>query len=269
MDHATGVSNVNLGSAVLNAATEVKSSFTKMKKEAYEQYLEAHQSWYNTVVRTQMAEHNRALTRRAMQKYREVVEPLTDEQSTARAEISGGSYVIPGSGDDDDDEELAFSVKLEKKVAHPPTLSTHPHEGEKRANKKKLRDNRTKRQAAALQAKANIVSEDTEATIQARLAQVKKVADLAPLHAVEEKAAKSAAKRSRTIKFGSTNVSEVNPSDWSVVARQGWRDIADVKHIDANQVHKSTVRVSGMPGMINPGRILAASAKAPQTVGAK
>jgi hypothetical protein len=213
MSAATNMHSVSLAAG--SAAVVVPGShYRKMGQDQYEEYLVSHTNWLKKVSEIQSQEHDKALKRRALEKYREVASVVESSQDPGKILPLAGYKYVTGV-------QAGVSVVLERKTEHAPTLSTQPNQVEKRNNKKLLRDARVKVQANAAQAKAEILATETPDAIKQRLAAVKTITDKAPLHKAETVAAKSAATRAKAITFGSTDfVTNVDPVNWTVVTRK-------------------------------------------------
>jgi len=122
-----------------------KESFVKMDDIQYKLYLSAHESWVSKVAKLKKEFHEEALVRRFFEGFTEVpsLEEVPARAPTKTSKLPG---YIDGSG-----QSLNMKVTLKSKarVDHKPTLSTKPHEAEKRDKKKQLRDARAKAQAEA------------------------------------------------------------------------------------------------------------------------
>jgi len=224
MKHATNMHTLTGG--VGGTLGSVNTEFTKMDSQAYEQYLSAHHRWREVVVKTDDYLHDLALKRRILEKYRETHKNddfvLVDGPGNR---VRAGTYTreIQIYHDQSDGSDVLAEIRTAKKTQHSPTLSTKPHEAEKRQLKHEVSAARTKVQVEALKAtKTILVNDQTSANILARQREIKKLKDLAPLHRQEEKAAKSAVSRARAIKFGSSDVvANVDPADgFKVVTRK-------------------------------------------------
>jgi len=196
------------------------------KKEAplnalgYAEYLKAHREWLAEIETVDQHLHDQAIKRRFFENKKEVSmlqnigagDPLY-----RRINLTG--YTTGTVGGTETPAQIKVSSKAKKATA--PDLSTKPHEAEKRDKKKKLRDARAKAQAEVLQARINLVSKTSAVAVEEKLQKVQELKDLRPLHKLEEVAAKSAATRSKLIKFGSTDLTtNVDVSDgWKVVTR--------------------------------------------------
>jgi len=217
MDHVSGLRDVSLsnvsGQAGIPSLPSVK--FTKMKESQYKDYLASHQRWLDAIRALDREEHDAAIARRTLESYREVGTIIDAHGRNATPE-----RLVPLRTYDQVGTPIGeLKIQLEKKVVHPPTLSTQPHRSEKRDKKKKLRDAKVKRSVNVLEAKTELLTERTVPIIKTELQTVEAVKKLAPLHKVEVKAAKSAETRAASLMKSSPQfVTEVKPDDgWKVV----------------------------------------------------
>jgi len=224
MSHASNMHTVSGG--VGAGQGNINSEFTKMSQAQYSDYLSAHYLWKEAVVKTDDRLHDLALKRRILEKFRETHKDndfiLVDAPGNR---VRSGRYTreIQIYHDVEDGSDVVAEIRTEKKVPHPPVLSTKPHEAEKRVLKKEVDNARTKVQTETLKAtKTILINDETSAHILARQREIKKLKDLAPLHRAEERAAKSAVTRSKAIKVGSVDlVPNIDSSDgFKVVTRK-------------------------------------------------
>jgi len=273
MDHATALSNLHLPDRPV--PVDMGTHFTKMNYRQYDEYTQAHQLWVSEIHRLDDRLHEVALRRRFTEKYTEklVVQEFQDGQSIADF---GRKINVPGVHEDADETKplLYFMTEPTRKTVHDPSESMHPHRAEVRVNKRKARDARNKAKANAWQAKADVINErSTVPIITERLLAVENLTSKAPLHKAELAVATSAAKRSAAIKASSPDlIPEVQVDDgWKLVTRKkGSKDIilatSTKMGVNGAQIHHAVVR--GDPALVNgPGRILAATARAPTTTG--
>jgi len=217
MDHVSGLRDVSLsnvsGQAGVPSLPPVK--FTKMKGSQYKDYLAAHQEWLAAIRALDREEHDASIARRTLESYREVG-TIVDAHGLERVP----ERLVPLRTYDQIGAPVGeLKIRLEKKVAHPPVLSTQPHRSEKRNKKKLLRDAKVKASVNVLQAKTELVTERSVPLIKEELKNVAEVKRLAPLHKVEVKAAKSAETRAASLMKSSPQfITEVKPDDgWKVV----------------------------------------------------
>jgi len=267
MRNATNMHSVTLSNLTDESGPKVPdSSFQKMDQAAFQLYLNAHVEWVKTVHSLDQTLHDVAVKKRFLEKY---TEDLRMEIHTALPPCR--DIVVDGYHQSEmNPAPLTLQVELKRKEKHDPVLSTKPHEGEKRDKKKKLRDARAKAQAEVLQARIDLVSETKAADVKQRLSDLKKVRDQAPLHKLEEKAATSAAKRAKTIQFGSPDlVANVDASSWKVVTRKlGGNNVSVATTVDSHssgEVKSRTVNVD--PAIRSLNRVVANATRLPTQTG--
>jgi len=216
----SGLQHLNLTGAGKDAATTPAApamSFKQMTKDGYLEYLAAHDLWHGQVRKTESWEHDAALKRRTLEKYREVPEKFVTydgEGTIHETDVPPRRYVSVSEGVD-------VQIATERKIAHDPKLSDHPHQREKRDKKKKLRDARAKAQAEVLQARIDLVTETKSSEVHQRMKAVKDIKQLAPLHNAEKVALKSAADRSKLFRFGDTDhATNIELDGFKVVTRK-------------------------------------------------
>jgi hypothetical protein len=245
--HSSGLHNFSASGDAASPAT-VATHYVKSTSETYAEYLNAYNAWYLQIQVIETSEHEKALARRALESYREVIS-FGDALPQ-----SGKDIPIPGyTHGEDDDESLTARVVLEKKTPHEPVVSTKPHRAEKRANKKKLRDSKVKLAAGKLQAKDELIKEVTVSDLKAGMKKVQELKDLRPLHKEELKAAKSAVERAKQIRFGSSDVTTniVPEEGWKVTTRKKgdyWPQFARVDH----PADHTAVRMDPSIGSLGP-----------------
>jgi hypothetical protein len=195
-----------------NAGHSSRTEFAPLDATQYSHYLAAHNFWLSSIEAVDARLHAQSLRKRALKGWREVLEVDANSPDDSQRD----NIRIPGY-------QAEVMVHLQKKVDHPPTLSTKPHRAEKRANRKKVRDATTKAAANALEAKRLVLEATTTVPVLTRrIAAVEALTAARPLHKAELTAAKDAAARVKQIKFGSTDlVANVAPDDgWKVVTRR-------------------------------------------------
>jgi len=275
-NHVTNVSlhGGNAGNGA-NSVGPVPPSFSNvavapMSATQYGYYLAAHQKWIDAVKDIDRQLHDEAIVKRFLESQKEEAllklgmtgDPLYREIPLGRGYVTdfpAGKF------------PAQLKVKSKGKKLVPPTLSTKPHEAEKRDKKKKLRDARAKAQAEVLQARIDVVAGTNASDVKDRMLEVKKIADLKPLWKAEESAAKSASIRSKAIKFGSTDIAtNIAPSDgWKVVTRAKGavtKQSQISETIDAATGSKTVV--SFVDAALPSGVPLLASVRLPTAVGA-
>jgi hypothetical protein len=196
-----------------NAGHSSRTEFAPLDANQYSNYISSHNYWLSQIEAVDNLLHAQALRRRALKGFREAIHV---DLSNPQDDLARDPISVPGYSAD-------INVILQKKVAHPPELSTKPHRAEKRANRKKVRDAAVKAAAEALKAKAEVIAETkTAPLIKDRLVAINKLSDARPLHKAELSAAKNAAARAKQIRFGSTDlVVNVAPDDgWKLVTRR-------------------------------------------------
>jgi len=191
-------------------------AFQPMTSAQYADYLLAFTTWKQACDTMDVTLHTQAVKKRVLEGYREVA--TLDDVTNFGHSVEVGDYVDMSS-DEPEENPLMVTIKMEKKTAHPPVLSTHPHRGEKRNKKKALRDARVQASVHALEAKTALVQEKTVEVIKTQLKAVEEVKSLAPLRKAEVSAAKSAETRAASLMKSSPQfVTEVKPDDgWKVV----------------------------------------------------
>jgi len=244
------------------------SSFTKMTAVQYQDYLTAHKDWVESVSQLKSRYHNAAVVRRSLDRFKQVVsyyEPA-DRSGPAGGSPPPVSIATP---------DFKATVLTVLKVPTVPSISSKPHQAEKRANKKAAFDMRTKVKANAYKAQAEILASKTVPVIKAQRLAVQNLAELRPLHKAEEVAAKSAATRASLIAKSSPDlVPEVKPDDgWKLVTRKKGdvtKILATTTKMGAagSQLHHANVQ--GDPALIRgAGRLLAATTRAPVSTGGR
>jgi len=231
------------------------TSFAKMDQDSYALYLSAHTDWIEAVHRVDQTLHDQALVRRYFASQKEITTLESPKIGLPQRTID---TVYPNGtppGPDQPQPYLKLKVGTVHKAPHKPTLSTKPHEAEKRDKKKKLRDARAKAQSEVLQARIDLIAKTSSVDIVNRQLEVKKIRDLKPLRKEEMEAAKSAAQRSKLIKFGSTDITtNIVPDDgWKVTTREkGAPKISNfTAEFDASHKHVRTVQHAVDPSMSN------------------
>jgi len=225
-------------------------AFQPMTSAQYADYILAFTTWKQACDTMDVTLHNQSVKKRALESYREVA-TLEDPTNFGHT-LEVGDYVDMSS-DAPEDNPLMVTITMQKKEAHSPTLSTHPHRGEKRDKKRKLRDAKVKAEVAKLEAITAITEAKTAPVIQERLEKVQELKDLRPLHREELVAAKSAVARSKQIRFGSSDVTTniVPEEKWKVVTRKKgdyWPQFARVDH----PADHTAVRMDPSIGSLGP-----------------
>lgn len=114
--------------------------YVQMDLTTYKFYLSAHDEWRERVAKVAKSEHENALIRRI---YESRTETFVGFKSPGGPDPDKDIVkTIPIDIDEDVTVKAQFAIK--RKVAHEPKLSTKPHRAEKRQEKKKLADQRTK-----------------------------------------------------------------------------------------------------------------------------
>jgi len=224
----TSATNMHTVSGITGGlGSSVASHFTKMDSNQYAAYLSAHSAWRAQVITVDNELHDQSIKRRALEKFREVHKDsdFVIRNNMTGTDVRAPRYTreVPIYHDSSDNTDVILEIRCEQKVAHMPTVSTKPHEAEKRTLKKEVAALRTKVQVESLKAERTILTNDeNSAEILKRKREIKKLKDLAPLHKAEAAAAKSAAARSKSIKFGSTDlVPNIDTTDgFKVVTRK-------------------------------------------------
>jgi len=269
-DHGTSSNTIN-GPADFSQYRQVATEFQKFSAAGWNDYIAAFNIWRRTVATIKADNHAMAVERRQLKKLKEHVLGWVQPGTTSPTAINPPNRIGPSNLG----SIANVLIGTEAKVAVPPAVSTKPFEADKRANRKKVRDARTKIQANAAQAKAELMFEKTVPVIKAQRAAVQKIAELRPLHKAEEAAAKSAAVRAASIMKSSPDlVAEVRPDEgWKLVTRKkGARNeiLASTTKMGAagTQLHHATV--TGDPALIRgAGKLLAATTRAPTATGGR
>jgi len=237
-------------------------SYQVMDAQDYGVYVAAHQNWLSEIRSIQDEEHERALRRRFLSKYKEELTPLVPPGFTYSRKVKFEEYTSALDG-----SPLVGIVNLERKTEHVIELSGKPHADEKRANKKLVAAARTKAKAESLKARAAVIAKDTSAVVERRITQVKEITDLKPLRKAELAAAKSAAARATHIKKSSPDVvTEVKPDDgWKVVTR---RKGDKQQCLGSFTSEGKTSQLMGDPSLIS-GRSFAAAIRQPTSTGGR
>jgi len=290
MSNPTGMHtySVNLGAGGNQQGAPIPPAthFAKMDVNAFHLYLLAHDAWLARVRHIQHVEHLRSEERKWLRE--KIVGMKTEDRNGDEhpkgplwQHLDGSWQDIPAPAGLDQLQSISggqVRFEYEQKEPHDPILSLHPHQAEKRANKKLVRDARTKAKANAYAAKAQVINESsTVAAKKSQLEAIEKVVSKAPLHRVELAAAKSAAARAKQIKFGSDNLEvDVDATSWNVVTRKKmWSNGVIINHhgptpgttstsavtVAAQDAHQTRTRGA------NFGRIAAAVDKKPQSTG--
>jgi len=235
-----------------------------MDTKSYELYLRAHRAWIDTIHEVDDILHVAALKRRALGNKKEVLNiPFLDSNSVVR-DIPVRGYVDPFG------KPFKIQAVLAPKKEISPILSTKPHAAEKRAQKKTLSNEKTKAQVEVLKGRTMLVSETKAASVKERLSEVKKINDLKPLWRAEEHAAKSAAARSKSIRFGSIDLTtNIVPDDaWKVVTRKKG---TMTKQSQVTETANATTGIKTVESFVDaalPNRVpLASSVRLPTAVG--
>jgi hypothetical protein len=244
------------------------SSFTKMSSVQYQDYLVAHKDWVDSVSKLKSRYHNAAIVRRSLQSYTQRVAyyESPDHSTGAAATPPPVTYTAP---------DFIGTIVSTQKTPHLPTLSSKPHQAEKRVNKRAANDMRTKVKANAYKAQAEILAEKTVPVIKAQRLAVQHLAELRPLHKAEEVAAKSAATRAALIAKSSPDlVPEVKPDDgWKLVTRKKGditKILATTTKMGAAGTQLHHANVQGDPALIRgAGKLLAATTRAPVATGGR
>jgi len=247
--------------------TPPEGSFQKLTKEAYIDYISCHNLWLTQIHLQESSEHDFALLKRLRSKEREVVtwsDEAGDEYSTPRR-------VLRTHPAQDGNPKLSLQVVAEAKMPFEPKLSTGPHQDEKRANRKMVRDARVKVKANAAEAQAEILALKTVPVIKEQRLAIEKLAELRPLHKAEENAAKSAALRASLIKKSSPDlVPQVVPDEgWKLVTRKKGdisKILASTTKMGAAGTQLHHAEVTGDPALIRgAGKLLAATTRMPSS----
>jgi len=235
-----------------------------MDQKSYAQYLLAHRAWIDSIHDVDDILHVDALKRRALENKKEVLSvPDLDSLSIVR------DIPIRGYQDPFGRQYKIRSTMLPKKEVTP-TLSVKPHAAEKRAQKKSLSDAKTKAQVEVLKGRTMLVSETKAASVKEKLSEVKKINDLKPLWRAEEHAAKSAAVRSKSIRFGSIDITtNIVPDDgWKVVTRKKGTMTKQSQVTETANVTTGIKTVESFVDAALPNRVpLASSVRLPTAVG--
>jgi len=216
--HTTNISSVAKGVTI--GVDDISSAYTKMRDEEYLSYITAHKTWLATIREIDIAEHDAAVARRALDHFKEVpvnTNARGQEISAPATRVVYANAYAPK----DATQPIVAKIECERKIVHPPTLSQKPHKAEKRQAKIKLVNAKTKTAAVLIEHKATVeeeVREDRKKVITS----VEKLKVEAPLHSQELRTAKSANLRVQQIKLGSPDVvGNVVPEDgWKVVTRK-------------------------------------------------
>jgi len=213
-------------------------AFQPLTSAQYADYLLAFTTWKQACDTMDVTLHNQAVKKRVLEGYREVA--TLDDVTNFGHTLEVGDYVDMSS-DDPEEHPLMATITMEKKTAHPPVLSTHPHRGEKRDKKRKLRDARVLASVHAIQAKTELVQEKTVGAIKTQLKAVEEVKALAPLRKAEVSAAKSAETRAASLMKSSPQfITEVKPDD-------GWKVVLHKKDRGPVQILRDEISVPNMP----------------------
>jgi len=205
-------------SAGNNAKTEDLPGgyFPRMEVDQYHDYLVAHDKWRTACREIDEIEHRKALVRRGLSKFKEIVSfdivPHPDAVGTRTIDVPGFED-SPGA-------PVELLVSLVKKNQQQPQVSTKTHKVEKRAAKKRLAEAIQREKIVTINDKVTALPE--QAAEKRTVAEaVRKIKVLRPLQKEEKVAATSAAAIVKQIKFGSADlVANVDPQQgWKVVTR--------------------------------------------------
>lgn len=193
-----------------HVASEVK----KMDLASYSEYLDAHNKWQVQVLSTETLEHERALKRRFLEKFREVpamANQLPDEPPPPR--VMTGLLAIG---------RHPMEVITQRKESHPPTLSTKEGKKEKRLARRMLNVEKTRVSSGLLQAKRDALV-DTLPSKREVVRSSETIRTQMPLQVVDLAAqiqvAKSATLLSKVTPDHVQNV-EKHSGAWTVVSRK-------------------------------------------------
>jgi len=235
-----------------------------MDEKGYQSYLVAHKSWIDMIHEVDDILHVDALRRRALESKKEVMSvPDLDSLSVIR-EIPIRGYQNPFG------RQYKIRSTMLPKTETTPTLSTKPHAAEKRDAKKQLRNASVKAQVEVLKGRTALAAETNAASVKEKLSEVKKISDLKPLWRAEESAARSAAARSKSIRFGSIDLAtNIVPDDgWKVVTRKKG---TMAKQSQVTETANATTGIKTVESFVDaalPTRVsLASSVRLPTAVG--
>jgi len=241
---------------------------SRLTTNQYDMYLACHSKWRKVVRDVKVEYHNDALLRRAYEQVHEKVDAtnlLGERKVTIQAAVLGvqqpsrqeqdkyGKWQIVPGDMIGGKPEVAYTVTTSKKGASTPTLSTKPEKVSKREARKAYNAAKINAAAATLQHKSAEVaaSVDTKAAIRV---ETQGLTMRTNLWKAEERAAASAAKRAKSIVFGSSDLAtNVSPEDgWKVVTRKKGSGLVTSSKIQfISETGQSSSTMSFDPAMKN------------------
>jgi hypothetical protein len=188
-------------------------AFTKMTSDSYKDYLLAHNFWVRDCIEQEALEHDRAVRRRFLERFKET------------AHVAGGDKdTTPGHRDLPEVLQAGFpntiQVTVERKQPHEPKISTKPHHAEKRANKRQLAAAREKAAALMVKGQQAVIEKVQQVKLDNLLAVAELEAKL-PLQKAEDTVAKQAVERAKMYNRGDFDeVANVDVDHWKLVTRK-------------------------------------------------